>query len=107
MEKPPLAVFTKEFKEEAVKMVMEEGLSIGELSRRLSIPKSTLDYWVKKTKEEKLSDSPHKQHTLVTQEQMELARLKRENAELKIKRDILKKSLQLPLQGSRLRSMPL
>ena len=44
MEKPPLAVFTKEFKEEAVKMVMEEGLSIGELSRRLSIPKSTLDY---------------------------------------------------------------
>jgi len=96
-----------EFKEEAVKMVTEGGLSIIEGARRLSIPKSTLDYWVKKTKEGKLSDSPHKQHTLVTQEQMELARLKRENAELKIKRDILKKSLQLPLQGSRLRSMPL
>jgi len=80
-----------EFKEEEVKMVMEEGLSIGEVGRRLSIPKSTLDYWVKKTKEEKLSDSPHKQHTLVTQEQMELARLKRENAELKINRDILRK----------------
>ena len=51
MEKPPLALFTKEFKEEAVKMVMEEGLSIGGLSRRLSIPKSTLDYLSQKKPE--------------------------------------------------------
>ncbi len=38
----PKAVFTKEFKEEAVKMVIEGGLSITEAARRLSIPKSTL-----------------------------------------------------------------
>ena len=62
MEKPPLALFTKEFKEEAVKMLMEEGLSIGELSRRLSIPKSTLDYWVKKAREGKLLDNSYKKH---------------------------------------------
>ena len=42
MEKIPKAVFTEEFKEEAVKMVTEGGLSIAEVSRRLSIPKSTL-----------------------------------------------------------------
>jgi len=57
-----LAVFTKEFREEAVKMVMEEGLSIGELSRRLSIPKSTLDYLVKKAREGKLLDNSYKKH---------------------------------------------
>ena len=43
MEKIPKAVFTKEFKEEAVEMVMEEGLSVGELGRRLYMHKSTLD----------------------------------------------------------------
>ena len=57
-----MAVFTKEFREEAVKMVMEEGLSIGELSRRLSIPKSTLDYLVKKAREGKLLDNSYKKH---------------------------------------------
>ena len=51
MEKIPKAVFTKEFKEEVVKMVMEEGLSIGEVGRRLSIPKSTLDYLSQKKPE--------------------------------------------------------
>ena len=107
MEKPPLAVFTKEFKEEAVKMVMEEGLSIGEVSRRLSIPKSTLDYWVKKAREGKLLDNSYKKHKPVTPEEMELARLRRENAELKLEREILKKAYGYLYKGSRLRSMPL
>ena len=79
MEKIPKAVFTKEFKEEAVKMVMEEGLSIGEVGRRLSIPKSTLDYWVKKAREGKLLDNSYKKHKPVTPEEMELARLRRDN----------------------------
>ncbi len=91
MEKLPKSVFTKEFKEEAVKMVMEGGLNIPEVSRRLSIPKSTLAHWVKKSKEGKLSDSSGRQKA-VTGEQMELARLKREIVELKMERDILKKA---------------
>jgi transposase len=91
MEKVPKSVFTKEFKEEAVKMVMEGGLKIPEVSRMLSIPKSTLSHWLKKSKEGKLSDSGRKQQ-VVTVEEMELARLKRENIELKMERDILKKA---------------
>lgn len=46
MEKIPRGVFTKEFKEEAVKMVIDGGLSIPEAGRRLSLPKSTLARWV-------------------------------------------------------------
>ena len=91
MEKIPKAVFTEEFKEEAVKMVTEGGLSISKAALRLSIPKSTLTYWVKIAKEGKPSDTS-KKHTPITQEQMELARLKRENAELKMEKEILKKA---------------
>ena len=91
MEKLPKSVFTQEFKEEAVKMVMEGGLSIPEVSRRLSIPKSTLAHWVKISKEGKLSVGGGKQKA-VTAEEMELARLKREVVELKMERDILKKA---------------
>jgi transposase len=91
MEKIPKSVFTMEFKEEAVKVVTEGGLSIPEVGRRLSIPKSTLAHWVKMAKEGKLSDAGKKQKA-VTTEQMELARLKREVVELKMERDILKKA---------------
>jgi len=37
--------YTKEFREEAVKMVTDGGLSVLEVSRRLSLPKSTLERW--------------------------------------------------------------
>ncbi|MCK9275414.1 MAG: IS3 family transposase, partial [Syntrophales bacterium] len=40
MERIPNAVYTKELREEAVKLVMDEGLTIPEVGRRLSIPKS-------------------------------------------------------------------
>jgi len=50
MEKVPRGIFTKEFKKEAVKMVMDGGLSIPEAGRRLSIPKSTLARWVQQAK---------------------------------------------------------
>ena len=91
MEKLPKSVFTKEFKEEAVKMVLEGGLNIPEVGRRLSIPKSTLAHWVKMSKEGKISGGGGKQKA-VTAEEMELARLKREIVELKMERDILKKA---------------
>lgn len=87
MERVPKGVYTKEFKEEAVKLVTEAGLSIPEVARRLSIGKSTIEYWVRKAKAGTLSDRGRK---MVTTEEMELNRLRREIAELKMERDILK-----------------
>lgn len=46
MIKVPRSVFTREFKEEAVKMVIDGGLSQPEVCRRLSISGSTLAHWV-------------------------------------------------------------
>ena len=50
MERIPNAVYTKEFREEAVMMVTEGGLTVPEVARRLSIPKSTISYWVRAKK---------------------------------------------------------
>lgn len=89
MERVPKGVYTKEFKEEAVKLVTEAGLSIPEAARRLSVGKSTIEYWVKKARNGGLSDNGKK---AVTAEEMEVNRLRREVAELKMERDILKKA---------------
>ena len=75
MEKVPKGVYTKEFKEEAVKLVTEAGLSIPEAARRLSVSKSTIEYWVRKASKGGLSDNGKK---AVTAEEMEVNRLRRE-----------------------------
>ena len=90
MERVPRVVYTKEFKEEAVKMVTEAGLSIPEVGRRVSVGKSTIKYWVKLAKEGRLWNGGRQRP--VTGEQMEVARLRREVAELRMERDILKKA---------------
>jgi transposase len=90
MERVPKGVYTKEFKEEAVKLVTEAGLSIPEVGRRLSVGKSTIEYWVRQTRKGTLSNNGKQRP--VTGEQMEVARLRREVAELKMEREILKKA---------------
>jgi transposase len=91
MERIPNAVYTKELREEAVKMITEGGLKAPEVARRLSIPKSTITYWVRADREDALS-RVGRQVKPMSEEQMEVARLKREVAELKMERDFLKKA---------------
>ena len=91
MEKIPNAVYTKELREEAVIMITEGGLKTPEVARRLSIPKSTISYWVRAEREGVLS-RVGKQVKPVTEEQMEVSKLKREVAELKMERDFLRKA---------------
>jgi len=91
MERVPRGIYTKELREEAVKLVSEGGVSIPEVGRRLSISASTIRYWVKASKEGKLQEVGRQQRPL-TELEMELARVKRELAQVKIERDILKKA---------------
>jgi transposase len=42
--------YTSEFRAEAVKVVLTQGLSIAEGAMRLSVPKGTLGHWVAKAK---------------------------------------------------------
>ena len=87
----PQGRYTKEFREEAVKLVTEEKLTLPEAARRLSLAPSTLGNWVKAYKVGKLRDIG-KERKPLTEIEMELARVKKENVELKMERDILKKA---------------
>jgi transposase len=87
----PQGRYTKEFREEAVKLITEEKLSLPEAARRLSLPPSTLGNWVKQFKAGRLGEVG-KTYRPLTEIEMDLARTKRELAEVKMERDILKKA---------------
>ena len=74
-----------------MKLVTEEDLSLSESARRLSLPTSTLANWVKAYKAGKLGDVG-KTYRPLTEVEMELARTKKELAQVKMERDILKKA---------------
>jgi len=69
--------------------MVEDGLSIPEAGRRLSIPISTVRNWVRVYKTGTLSEVG-KNRKPRSEMEMELVRVKRELAELKMERDILK-----------------
>jgi len=87
----PRGKYTKEFRQEAVKLVIEEKMSWHEAGRRLSLAPSTIGNWVKAYKAGKLGEIGKTQRPL-TEIEMELARTKKELAEVKMERDILKKA---------------
>jgi len=91
MKRLPQGRYTKEFREEAVKLITEEKISLPEASRRLSLPPSTLATWVKAFKAGRLGEVG-KTYRPLTEIEMELARTKKELVEVKMERDILKKA---------------
>jgi transposase len=80
--------YTLEFKLEAVRLV-RSGQSAAVVSCTLGISSKTLHGWLKLEREGKRIGTDSKP---VSAEQMELARLRAENARLKMERDILKKA---------------
>ena len=91
MKRLPQGRYTKEFREEAVKLVTEDKLSVPEAARRLSLPPSTLGNWLKAHKAGRLGDVG-KTYRPLTELEMELERMKKELAEVRMERDILKKA---------------
>lgn len=78
--------FKLEFKQEAVKLVLEQGLSVAQVARDLNIGQSTLDKWVAAVREQQKPDA------LTDTERAELKRLRKEVFVLRMERDILKKA---------------
>jgi len=88
MFKIPKQEYTAEFKELAVKRV-KDGQGVGLVARDLGLVEQTLRNWVKAAKRGKLN-APGGQ--AVTPEQMELSRVRAENARLRMENEILKKA---------------
>lgn len=91
MERIPNGRYTKEFREESVKLVTEGKLSVPEAGRRVSIPPSTLNTWVNNYKAGKLGEIG-KTNKPPTETELELFKVKRELCEVKMERDLLKKA---------------
>ena len=91
MEKLPRQKYTKEFREQAVKLVSEQNLTVPEASKRLSMSSQTLSNWVFKARQGKLTGMDRNRKP-VTDLEAENAKLKRELAEARMERDILKKA---------------
>lgn len=91
MERLPNQKYTKEFKEETVRMVNNEKITQIEAARRLQISKETLHGWLKKYRALGTVADKQKGYEASGLE-AENAQLRRELAEARMERDILKKA---------------
>ncbi len=91
MERIPRGIYTQEFRAQAVRLHEVEGLTIAEVAKRLSLPGGTLKNWVYAARRDELGEVGKNRKPL-TDVEMELARVKRELAEVKMERDLLKKA---------------
>jgi len=80
--------FTDEFKASAVRLVLDEGKTVGAAARDLDLTETALRDWVKRAR----ADRTQGRTGLTTAEREELARLRKENRILQEERDILKKA---------------
>ena len=87
MEKKSRRKYTQEFKEESVKLVTEQGYSVAEAARNLGVNPNLLTKWKNKMQDWQAAGITNPQ---VLQE--ELRRLRKENKNLKMEREILKKA---------------
>jgi transposase len=83
--------FDSDFREGAVRLVRETGKPIARVARDLGVNEGTLGNWVNADKRRRGDGTG----SLSEDERVELTRLRRENAELAMERDVLKRSVAL------------
>lgn len=81
--------FTKEFKAEVVSLIMNEGRGVGEVCRELDLHESPVRRWVQQAE---IDAGRGPAGALTTEERQELSALRREVRQLRMDREILKKS---------------
>jgi len=82
--------YSKEFKQDAVKLVVEQRYSCPEVGRRLGVAASNVSRWVRQFRQDQqdISEKGFPRKEL----EAEIRRLKKENKRLEMEREILKKA---------------
>ncbi len=80
--------FSREFKLEAVRLVKERGVSVAHASRDLDVHENVLRKWIREATADPQQAFPGQ--GVMTPENAELERLRKENAKLRMERDLLK-----------------
>ena len=83
--------YTTAFNLEMIKLIEEQGQKPSDVATQYEIAESTLENWLTRYRREKRGNPIAKGNAL-TEEQREIQRLKKEVAQLKLERDILKKA---------------
>jgi transposase len=78
--------FDDDFKAQAVRLVLDEGKSVGSVARDLDLTETALRAWVTRAR----ADRSRGGTGLTTGEREELARRRKENRQLRLEREILK-----------------
>lgn len=91
MARATLRSYTPEFREEAVKTVLAQGLSLEEARQRLALPKGTLANWVAAAKRGAPAKAVPGSRT-VAELEAEVAKLRKDLAEICMERDVIKKA---------------
>ena len=84
----PRRQFTDEFKAGAIRLVLDEGTTVGAVARELDLTASALADWVRKAQ----ADRTKGRSGLTGVEREELTRLRKEVRELRSEREVLKKA---------------
>ena len=84
----PRRQFSDEFMVGAVRLVLDEGKTVGAVARELDLTPSALAGWVRQAR----ADRTQGKTGLTTEERAELSTLRKENRQLRMERDILKKA---------------
>jgi len=79
--------FTDEFKRDAVALVIDEGRRVIDVARGLGVGEGTLGNWVRQARVDR-----GERAGVTTSEKSEVAELRRENARLRMERDLLKRA---------------
>jgi transposase len=83
--------YSKEFKLDAVSLILDQGYTRREAAKSLDINEQMLGRWVKEHRESE-DGQAFRGNGKLTPEQEEIKRLKAENKRLQMERDILKKA---------------
>jgi len=87
----PRKQYTKEFKLDAISLVLDQGLTIAEAARSLEIRANMLGRWIKENEADN-NGQAFRGNGKLTPDQGEIRRLKIENKQLKLERQILKEA---------------
>jgi transposase len=82
--------FSREFKIEAVKLVKDRGVAVAQAARDLDVHENVLRKWIRDATVDPQHAFPGQ--GVMRPEQAELERLRKENAKLRMERDLLKKA---------------
>lgn len=85
--------YTADYRAEAVKLVLSQGLTLAAAAKRLGMPKGTLAHWVSVARgltSSKAAVAPGAR--TVPELEAEITKLRRELSEMRMERDVIKKA---------------